>query len=128
MVSIIVVICHSNIRVLITEKLPVTIRASVKVIRWLAGYTFSLYILRQPLWQSYAALIDGEPAGHVFYAEVVFAAVLTIRLISAITEPEHMRHHLKAQIRKALMAVMATGWWRRGIAASLAPKRTGEMQ
>jgi peptidoglycan/LPS O-acetylase OafA/YrhL len=100
--------------------------AAEKPIRWLSGYTFSLYILHQPLLQFYAALFNGDPAGKLFYSEVIGATVLTIGVIGGFTE--HKRHHLKAWIRKALLALMATRWWRQGITASLAPKQAGNVR
>lgn len=94
-----------------------------KPIRWLSAYTFSLYILHQPLLQFYAALINGDPRGHLFYAEVVAATVLTILVVSAFTEQK--RHYLKAWILRALVTLMATKWWRQGISVLLAPKPAG---
>jgi peptidoglycan/LPS O-acetylase OafA/YrhL len=91
-----------------------------KPIRWLAGYTFSLYILHQPLLQFFAALFNGDPSGILFYCEVMGATVLTIGVIGAFTE--HKRHHLKTMLAKALTSLMASRWWRHGVTPALAGK------
>jgi peptidoglycan/LPS O-acetylase OafA/YrhL len=73
-----------------------------KIARWLAGYTFSLYILHQPLLQFYAAVFNGDPHGRLFYAQVMLATLLSIVVIGHFTE--HKRHHL----RRMLITLMQT--------------------
>jgi peptidoglycan/LPS O-acetylase OafA/YrhL len=103
----------------IAERFSAPLLALEKPIRWLSAYTFSLYILHQPLLQFYAAVINGDPRGHLFYAEVIAATVLTIGVVGAFTEQK--RHHLKILIRRALLALTATKWWQR-ISVLLAPQ------
>jgi peptidoglycan/LPS O-acetylase OafA/YrhL len=98
--------------------------ACERPIRWLSGYTFSLYILHQPLLQFYAAVFNGDPTGKLFYSEVIGATVLTIGFIGAFTE--HKRHHMKTWIRRQLLALTATKWWREGITNALAPAQAPE--
>jgi peptidoglycan/LPS O-acetylase OafA/YrhL len=100
--------------------------AAEPVIRWLSAYTFSLYILHQPLLQFFAAVFNGDPHGHLFYAEVIGATVLTVGVIGAFTE--HKRHYLRALIKRMLLALMATSWWRRGISGPLAARPAGELR
>jgi peptidoglycan/LPS O-acetylase OafA/YrhL len=107
----------------ISHHFAMPLLAAEKPIRWLAGYTFSLYILHQPLLQFYAALFNGDPSGILFYCEVIGATVLTIGVIGALTE--HKRHHLKEWISKSLTRLMATRWWRQGITSPLAAKQAG---
>lgn len=102
------------------------LRACERPIRWLAGYTFSLYILHQPLLLFYAAVFRGDPAGNLFYAEVTGATVLTIGVIGAFTEQK--RHLLRGWIRQRLLSLMATNWWRRAITTALGPARVSETQ
>jgi peptidoglycan/LPS O-acetylase OafA/YrhL len=97
--------------------------ASEKVIRWLSGYTFSLYILHQPLLQFYAAVFRGDPAGKLFYTEVTVATLLSIGLIGALTE--HKRHHLRRWVHRALSSMTAAKWWRQSITAAISPKQAG---
>lgn len=99
--------------------------ACERPIRWIAGYTFSLYILHQPLLLFYAAVINGNPAGRLFYAEVVGATLLTIGAIGAFTEQK--RHLLKRWIRAQLLALTGSQWWQRGVTPMLSPKPAGEL-
>jgi peptidoglycan/LPS O-acetylase OafA/YrhL len=108
----------------IAQNFSAPLLACEKVIRWLAGYTFTLYIMHQPLLLFYSALFLGDPAGKLFYSEVIGATVLTIGIVGAFTE--HKRHHLKAWIRRQLLALTATKWWRDGITATLAPAQAPE--
>ncbi|HEU4373352.1 MAG TPA: acyltransferase [Telluria sp.] len=101
----------------IAQHFSAPLLACEKVIRWLAGYTFTLYIMHQPLLLFYGALFRGDPAGKLFYSEVLGATVLTIGLVGAVTE--HKRHYLRALIRRQLLALTATKWWRNGITATL---------
>lgn len=98
--------------------------AAGPAIRWLSAYTFSLYVLHQPLLLFFAAVFNGDPDGKLFYAEVVGATVLTIGVVGALTEQK--RHHLRAAVKRALLALMATSWWRRGVSAPLAVRPAGE--
>jgi peptidoglycan/LPS O-acetylase OafA/YrhL len=94
-----------------------------KPIRWLAGFTFSLYILHQPLLQFYAAVFNGDPSGPLFYFEMMAATLLSVGIIGAFTE--HKRYQLRTWIRSMLVAMMATNWWRRSVTATLANKQVG---
>ena len=49
-----------------------------KSIRFLASFTFSLYIYHQPGMLFFAALIDGDASGYLFYSQVIFCTALTI--------------------------------------------------
>ena len=76
------------------------LRAIEPVIRPLAAYTFSAYILHQPLMQFYAALIDGDPGRPWFYAGTMLATFATIAVVGSMTEQQ--RHHWRHGIRKLL--------------------------
>jgi peptidoglycan/LPS O-acetylase OafA/YrhL len=92
-----------------------------RAIRWLSSYTFSLYIFHQPLLLFYAAAINGDPTGRLFYAEVLTATVLTAMVIGTITEQK--RSYLRDLIRWQLASLMGTHWWRHAISAPLAFNR-----
>lgn len=98
------------------HRFAAVLRPSEKVVRWLSGYTFSLYILHQPLLQFYAAAFDGDPRGRLFYSQVMLATLLSIVGIGHFTE--HKRHHLRKLIRRMLVAVMETRWRRQGVSAT----------
>lgn len=57
-----------------------------KPIRALAAYTFSIYLLHQPLIYFWAALIDLPATGYTRYSAVMFGVFATIWLIGSLTE------------------------------------------
>lgn len=101
---------------------PVLLRCE-KPIRWVAGYTFSLYILHQPLLQFFAAAIHGDPGGRLFYTEVIACVALSVIAISSVTEQK--RHLLRAAIRRVLGAATASDWWRHSITSNISSVRAG---
>jgi len=85
-------------------------------IRWVAGLTFSLYIMHQPLLQFFAALIRGDNSTPVFYFQVLACTFVTIAVVGRFTEQK--RHVLKRWIKHALKRLDA--WWQQRQAASVA--------
>jgi peptidoglycan/LPS O-acetylase OafA/YrhL len=79
-------------------------------IRWIASFTFSLYLLHQPLIQFFAALINGDPSGPLFYTAVMACTLAAVVAIGLVTE--HKRSVLRDLIRRALVRLMA--WRTRG--------------
>jgi peptidoglycan/LPS O-acetylase OafA/YrhL len=65
--------------------------APAALIRTLAGYTFTAYVLHQPLLQLFAAVIDGDPRRPWFYLATMGATLATIAVAGLLTE--HQRHH-----------------------------------
>jgi peptidoglycan/LPS O-acetylase OafA/YrhL len=100
----------------VADKFTALLLPCEKIVRWLSGYTFSLYILHQPLLQFYAAVFDGDPHTSLFYSEVMLATLLSIVVIGHFTE--HKRHHLRRLIRRMLVAVMETRWRRQSASAT----------
>jgi peptidoglycan/LPS O-acetylase OafA/YrhL len=92
-----------------------------KPVRWLAGYTFSLYIFHQPLLIFFSAVLNGDPDGALFYTQVMGATLVSIVLIGSYTE--HKRHHLRAVIRHRLVWLFDRSWWRHGVSDLLANKQ-----
>lgn len=90
-----------------------------KPIRWVAGFTFSLYIFHQPLIQFFAAVFNGNPNGYAFYAAVMAATFASIVVI--ISFFERQRHTLRQWLRKQLAALCARPWWRQKVT----PRLTG---
>jgi peptidoglycan/LPS O-acetylase OafA/YrhL len=97
--------------------------ACERPIRWISSFTFSLYILHQPLLQFFAALINGDPRGKLFYIEVLAATLLGVVVIGSLTE--HKRGHLRDIIRRGLLVLTQTAWWRNGVSPVLAPGQPG---
>ncbi|MYM66715.1 acyltransferase family protein [Pseudoduganella sp. FT55W] len=69
-------------------------------VRPLAAYTFSIYLLHQPLIQCYAALFNGDPAGQGFYIVTMLAVFASIFAIGSVTERQ--RYHWRRAIRNLL--------------------------
>ena len=76
------------------------------LIRLLAGYTFSAYILHQPLLQFYAALFNGDPQRPWFYAATMTATLASIVAIGSLTEGR--RRHWRDLTRAALLRIRAS--------------------
>lgn len=69
-------------------------------IRFLASYTFTLYLLHQPLLFFWGSLIQGDPAGYRFWIVTTICVALSVLGIGYFTE--HKRHLLTAWIRERL--------------------------
>lgn len=70
----------------IAHRFSTLLRVFERPIRFCAGFTFSLYILHQPLLLFFAAAIDGSPAGFGFYFAVIGAVVITVLIVGSLTE------------------------------------------
>lgn len=70
------------------------------LVRPLAAYTFSIYLLHQPLIQFYATLFNGDPTGSWFYTVTMLAVFASIYAIGTMTEQQ--RHHLRRAIHRLL--------------------------
>lgn len=62
------------------------LRLMARPIRYLAGFTFSLYLLHQPLILFFSALIRGDPAGRTYYWTVMSLMLLSVWIIGQFTE------------------------------------------
>lgn len=60
-------------------------------IRWLAGYTFALYLFHVPLLLFFRAVFDLQTGGAVEYAAVAGSALVTIFVLGSITERQKGR-------------------------------------
>ena len=79
-------------------------------VRLLAAYTFSIYILHQPLIYFFAALIDLPPTGYGRYAAVMACVAVTVAVIGSVTEGR--RFALRRAILAAFDRVAASRAWR----------------
>ena len=62
-------------------------------IRFLAGYTFSLYLLHQPLFLFWGAVIRGDPGGYLYWWEITAMVAISVVIVGYFTESK--RHLLK---------------------------------
>ena len=91
-----------------------------KPIRWVAGFTFSLYIFHQPLIQFFAAVINGNPNNAVFYFQVIACTFATIVIV--VSYFERQRHPLRQYLKQRLLVLCGTRWWQRQVTMRLVGK------
>jgi peptidoglycan/LPS O-acetylase OafA/YrhL len=77
-------------------------------LRWLAGYTFSLYLMHQPLLLFFGAAIGGDPRGPLYFIEVLGAILVTVWLVGSLTEGR--RHLLRAWLLARLQSWHGVRW------------------
>lgn len=65
-------------------------------IREIANYTFTLYLLHQPLFLFWAAVIQGNPKAPWFWLSVTCMTILSVVLVGHFTESR--RHYLSAKL------------------------------
>ena len=74
-------------------------------IRWLAGYTLSLYLLHQPLFLFWAAVLRGDPNGHAYWAMTTALVAVSVWAIGWLTE--NKRHALKRWLEQRFLHTQA---------------------
>ena len=74
-------------------------------IRWLAGYTLSLYLLHQPLFLFWAAVLRGDPNGHTYWATTTALVAVSVWAIGWLTE--NKRHALKGWLEQRFLHTQA---------------------
>jgi peptidoglycan/LPS O-acetylase OafA/YrhL len=67
-------------------------------VRFLAGYTFTLYLLHQPLFLFWGAVIRGNPAGYGYWWMVTALVALSVIAIGYLTESK--RHLMKRWLER----------------------------
>lgn len=72
-------------------------------IRFLAGYTLTLYLLHQPLFLFWAAVLRGDPSGYAYWWITTVLVALSVLLIGYVTE--NKRHALKKWLELKLLPV-----------------------
>lgn len=75
-------------------------RAVERPIRFLAAYTFTLYLLHQPLFLFWAAVIRGDPSGPGYWLATTVAVLATVMLVGYFTE--NKRHALRRWLERRL--------------------------
>ena len=70
-------------------------------VRWLAGYTFTLYMLHQPLLLFWAAVIRGRPETPLYWIEITVLTALSVVAVGHVTESR--RHALRQVIEAQLL-------------------------
>ena len=70
-------------------------------IRFLAGFTLSLYLLHQPLFLFWGSVIRGNPAGHTFWWITTLLVAASVLAIGLVTEAK--RHVLRKWLENYLL-------------------------
>lgn len=83
----------------VSNKLRAGFDGLEKTIRFLAGYTFSIYLLHYPLLHFFAAIIHNDPSNNWHQAIVILAPLATIFLVGAYTEK---KKHLAKRLLNAM--------------------------
>ena len=71
-------------------------------IRWLAGFTLTLYLLHQPLFLFWGSVIRGDPSGHWFWWSTTLATGLSVMAIGTVTESR------RGDLRRMLVTWLAS--------------------
>ena len=108
--GILVFINFASVRALGDSIAPFVLRIE-RPIRFLAGYTLTLYLLHQPLFLFWAAVIRGNPDSSTYWWSTTIMVALSVLAIGYITE--NKRHLLKRWIEQRLSACeqFAAGKW-----------------
>lgn len=80
-------------------------------VRLIAGSTFTLYLLHQPLFLFWAAVIHGDPDGYFYWLMTTCMVALSVAVIGHVTE--NKRHHLKSWLEKFIVLVQRKQYFSR---------------
>jgi peptidoglycan/LPS O-acetylase OafA/YrhL len=87
----------------VAQQVAVPLLAVERPVRWLAGYTFTLYLLHQPLFLFWMSVVRGDPSGHGFWWIVTGLTAASVVAIGTVTE--HRRHPLKRRLQRVLQGM-----------------------
>ena len=97
--------------------------AGERPIRWIATFTFPLYVLHQPFLLFYASLLHGDPRTPLFYAGVIACTLLSVGVIGYMVDRK--RYQLRAWIEHRLKALTSTPWWQKRISTIIRSRPLG---
>ena len=80
-------------------------------VRFIAGYTFTLYLLHHPLFLFWTSVIRGNPDSHAFWWTVTLLTAISVGIVGHFTESK--RHHLRAAVKRLLQR-LSLRWAPRG--------------
>jgi len=93
----------------IAHQFGTVLSAFARPIRYLAGYTFVLYLTHQPLIWLFATLIDGRPDTSLFLWQVIVCVIATVWLLGQITEK---RKSFYRDLSERIVDAVASVWLR----------------
>ncbi|PHV12107.1 acyltransferase family protein [Chitinimonas sp. BJB300] len=79
---------------------PLLLRVE-RPVRFLAAHTFTLYLLHQPLFLFWAAVLRGDPSGYGYWLATTGLLIVSVLVVGHFTENKRhaLRHWLEAQLR-----------------------------
>jgi peptidoglycan/LPS O-acetylase OafA/YrhL len=110
LLGILIFINFASVRALGNSIAPFILQIE-RPIRFLAGYTLTLYLLHQPLFLFWAAVIRGNPDSWTYWWTTTALVAVSVYAIGYITE--NKRHLLKLWVEQRLSACeqFAVGKW-----------------
>ena len=93
MLAFLVFVNFTGMRNILTSKGGFLI-AVAKPVRFFANYTFTLYLLHQPLFLFWTAVVHGDPSGPWYWSAVTLLTALSVGAVGSVTE--NRRHGLRA--------------------------------
>lgn len=87
----------------ISSRLEPTLILFERPIRFLAGYTLTLYLLHQPLFLFWAAVLRGDPSRYIFWSATTALVAVSVFAVGYVTE--NKRHALKNWLEQKLRPV-----------------------
>lgn len=84
----------------ISERIAPLLLTIERPIRFLAGFTLTLYLLHQPLFLFWGSVIRGDPEGYLFWAATTVMVALSVLAVGYLTESR--RHLLKRSLEAPL--------------------------
>jgi len=84
----------------VAEQIDPFMQVIERPVKTLASYTFTLYLLHQPLFLFWAAVLRGDPSGHAYWLATTGLMAASVGIIGYFTE--NKRHALRKVIEKAL--------------------------
>ena len=101
----ILVLCNFAGMRAVASSLGRPLLAVERPVRFVAGFTLSLYLLHQPLFLFWAAVVQGDPDGIGYWVAVTTLTALSVLLIGHFTESK--RHRLKGWVHERLQRLQA---------------------
>lgn len=84
----------------LAEQIEPLVRPIERPIKLLAGYTFTLYLLHQPLFLFWAAVLRGDPSGYGYWLATTMLMAASVGIVGYFTE--NKRHGLRMRIEETL--------------------------
>ncbi len=99
--AVLVFIHFAAMRVVAPRLLPL-FRAVERPVRWLASYTFTLYLLHQPLFLFWGSVLKGDPAHWTAWAACTALVAASVWAVGLVTENkrEPLRQWIKTSLQR----------------------------